>query len=222
MESNSKHIVFFKTTFSTEKKLLNMRLNIYSTLPVAKLKTALVSCVILFTTATLMANPRLHPDVDSTKMEPFVQAKSSFVYDNPVFTCITENGSFESGQSPWVVTLGAGSVGTGFAVDGAYNFFLQYTGGTYAEVEQQVDYIVPGASYTLSFAAGTHQPSFNHYMRIEFYNSSGTYIPNSGVNSADVNFDVDNAPGLQGYSFTATAPAGASFLKVIGRALAII
>ncbi len=194
-----------------------MRLNIYSTLPVANLKTALVSSLMLFVTAsTLMAKPRLHLDVDRTKPNTFVPAKSSFVYDNLVTDCITENGSFESGQSPWAVTSGSGSVGTGFAVDGTYNFFLQYTGGSYAQVEQQVDYIVPGASYTLSFAAGTHQPSFSHYMRFEFYNASGGLI--SGTNSGEINFDVDNAPGLQGYTLTATAPAGTSFLKVIGRA----
>lgn len=209
----------FKTTFSTEKKLLNMRLNIYSTptRPVANLKTALVSSLMLFVTATtLMANPRLHSDVDSIKIEPSVQAKSSFIYDNPVFTCITENGSFESGQAPWDVTAGSGSVGTGYAVDGTYNFFLQYTGGAYAQVEQRVDYIVPGASYTLSYSAGTHQPSFSHYMRFEFYNASGGFI--SGTNSGEINFDVDNAPGLQAYSLSATAPAGTSYLKVIGRA----
>ncbi|MCB0608650.1 MAG: choice-of-anchor A family protein, partial [Lewinella sp.] len=124
------------------------------------------------------------------------------------------NGSFENGTTGWSATGGNFYNGTGYQVCGAKNGFLQSTSAN-AKFWQQVNGVGAGATYTLTAWAGTHEPSYNHYLRIAFYNASGTLL---SYQQADVNYDVDTYNNLGYYTITATAPSGVSYLRVEGYA----
>lgn len=131
---------------------------------------------------------------------------------------LIQNWSFENGGiSPWTVLYGYGYTGTGYQVDGAKNFYLQYTGGSYAEANQRVNNITPGKQYTLSYYAGTHNPGYSHYFRLSFYDQYDNFI--SGQNTGEIDRDVDVSPfTTQFYTNTFTAPANASYVIVRARA----
>ncbi|MBK8192262.1 MAG: hypothetical protein IPK76_03210 [Lewinellaceae bacterium] len=128
------------------------------------------------------------------------------------------NWSFETGStSDWTCVSGDCYVNTGYPVDGTYNAYIYYTGGSTAEMSQTVNGVVPGGTYTLDFWGGTHKPQYSHQARLSFYNSSNALV--GEFNSAEVDQDVDIAPyGLANYTLTAVAPAGASYVKVRFRA----
>jgi choice-of-anchor A domain-containing protein len=131
------------------------------------------------------------------------------------------NPSFEEGGSGvrpphWNVTNGSAYQGSGYQVDGKLNGYLHAKNGA-ASIHQDVRSVTPGAQYNLTFYAGTHQPSFDHNVRIEFYDSDNKLINSS--NSVQVDHDVDvGSKSLKQYSIQATAPVNAAYLRVIGRA----
>ncbi|MFN3851730.1 MAG: CUB domain-containing protein [Spirosomataceae bacterium] len=119
------------------------------------------------------------------------------------------NNSFENGITGWNYAGGNAYNGTGYQVCGSYNGYLEAT-TTNAWLWQQVS-ATAGSTYFLSFFGGTHNPAFSHFVRIGFYNSSNTMI---GSNQVNVDYDVDTNNDIAYYSFSATAPAGTSYLRV--------
>ncbi|GGD70851.1 hypothetical protein GCM10011514_38700 [Emticicia aquatilis] len=119
------------------------------------------------------------------------------------------NNSFENGITGWSSSGGSAYNGTGYEVCGTYNGYLQAT-TTNAWLWQQVSATV-GTTYYMSFWGGTHDPTFNHFVRLGFYNSSNTLI---GSNQVSVDYDVDPNNDIAFYSFSATAPAGTSYMRV--------
>ena len=126
------------------------------------------------------------------------------------------NPSFEGNVSGWSMSpSGTFTWGTGFQQCGSNNAFLNATGGA-ANFWQQVNGASSGTAYTLTFYAGTHEPSLTHQVRIRFYSSANAILQ---TNSKEIDFDVDGAGGaLQLYTINATAPANAAYLRVEGTA----
>ncbi|MCC6460614.1 MAG: SprB repeat-containing protein, partial [Saprospiraceae bacterium] len=131
---------------------------------------------------------------------------------------LLSNWSFETGTtSSWTCAVGNCYTGTTYAVDGTYNAYVQYTGGSTAEMYQTVNGIIPGSTYVLNFWGGTHQPAYSHTARLTFYNASGGLV--GDFVSSEVDQDVDVSPYvLANYTLTAVAPAGASYVRVRFRA----
>ncbi len=119
------------------------------------------------------------------------------------------NNSFENGITGWSSSGGSAYNGTGYEVCGSYNGYLQATTSN-AWLWQQVS-ATAGTTYNMSFWGGTHDPSFTHYVRLGFYNSSNTLI---GSNQVNVDYDVDPNNDIAYYSFVATAPTGTSYMRV--------
>ncbi|MER0441780.1 collagen-binding domain-containing protein, partial [Emticicia sp. W12TSBA100-4] len=119
------------------------------------------------------------------------------------------NNSFENGMTGWSSSGGSAYNGTGYEVCGSYNGYLQAT-TTNAWLWQQLSATV-GTTYNLSFWGGTHDPNSTHYVRLGFYNSSNTLI---GSNQINVDYDVDPNNDLAFYSFSSTAPANTSYMRV--------
>ncbi len=78
-------------------------------------------------------------------------------------------------------------------------------------ISQQENNIEASKTYTLSFDAGTHDPSYMHRMYLRFYNAGGSLL---SENYLEVNHDIDLNSQLQSYSFSSVAPANTSYLKV--------
>ncbi|MBK8701086.1 MAG: hypothetical protein IPN29_16720 [Saprospiraceae bacterium] len=145
-----------------------------------------------------------------------------FVFSNLEGQSCTCNGnlvlnpSFEGSVTNWSSSpAGSFTSGTGFQQCGNNNAFLNATAST-STFWQQVNSISAGSTYDLSFYAGTHLPSYDHQVRIRFYNSSNAVLQ---TNTKQIDFDVDGQLGnLQYYTITATAPAGTTYLRVEGYA----
>jgi len=130
----------------------------------------------------------------------------------PPCTCtgnLLTNNSFENGITGWSSSGGNAYNGTDYQVCGSYNGYLEAT-TTNAWLWQQVSATV-GTTYNLSFWGGTHDPNFTHYVRLGFYNSSNALI---GSNQLNVDYDVDPNNDLAFYSFSSTAPANTSYMRV--------
>ncbi len=119
------------------------------------------------------------------------------------------NNSFEDGITGWSSSGGSAYNATGYEVCGTYNGYLQAT-TTNAWLWQQLS-ATAGTTYYMSFWGGTHDPTFNHFVRLGFYNSSYTLI---GSNQVSVDYDVDPNNDIAFYSFSAIAPAGTSYMRV--------
>jgi hypothetical protein len=81
----------------------------------------------------------------------------------------------------------------------------------------QVVSAVAGNTYTLTFWAGTHDPSQNETVSLEFLNGSGSVI---GSQTANIDYDVDldsTPPRIAQYTLQLQAPAGAVQVRVIVR-----
>ncbi|MBX2872853.1 MAG: carboxypeptidase regulatory-like domain-containing protein, partial [Saprospiraceae bacterium] len=124
------------------------------------------------------------------------------------------NPSFEGSTLGWLSSGGNLYYGSGFQVCGHNNGFLQATTSN-AWFWQQVNSISVGTQIDLNFWAGTHRPSYNHFIRVAFYNSSGNYI--SGE-SRQIDHDVDAGGTLKYYSISTVAPSGSAYLRVEGYA----
>ncbi|MFN8487769.1 MAG: SdrD B-like domain-containing protein [Caldilineaceae bacterium] len=159
----------------------------------------------------------------STTMQTLATATPT---STPAGACVgglLKNYSFEQGgsnvQPPyWSVSNGQAYQGSGYAVDGVQNAYLQVnvTGST-ALFYQDVTGVTPGTQLTLNFYGGTHKPSYNHTVTIEFYNATNTKL---GASTAiQVDRDVDLYPyTLQAYSVQATVPTGTTYVRVVGSA----
>ncbi|NRB51167.1 MAG: hypothetical protein HRU41_26080, partial [Saprospiraceae bacterium] len=124
------------------------------------------------------------------------------------------NPSFEGSTLGWHSSGGNLYYGTGYEVCGHNNGFLEATTSN-AWFWQQVNSISAGTQIDLDFWAGTHRTSFNHFVRVAFYNSSGNYLSSE---SRQIDHDVDSGNTLKFYSISATAPSGTAYLRVEGYA----
>ncbi|WP_428662646.1 hypothetical protein [Runella sp.] len=127
------------------------------------------------------------------------------------------NGSFEDEVTGWTASGGNFYNGTGYQICGAKNAYLEATTSN-ARFYQNVN-VTPGSAVSLSFWAGTHEPSLSHFVRLKFYTSADVVIGGSTV-EVEINKDVDSGPypRTQYYTLNANAPANASYVQVEGTA----
>jgi hypothetical protein len=124
----------------------------------------------------------------------------------PDATNALKNGSFESGTGEWSKSTNTNfSTDTKYSQCGAKNGLIDGSGSIYQEIN-----LTPGSTVDLTVYGGTHDISFSHKFKLDFYNSSGQIITSPNNNkSVDMNYKVTEYHKLQKYTLAATAPAGA-------------
>jgi hypothetical protein len=133
---------------------------------------------------------------------------------------LLQNGSFELplvyGQNIqfWTEKPFEGSIaqGKGYQADGSNGAFIGPSERLYQEVS-----VTAGNTYTITFWAGTHDPSQNETVSLVFLNAANSVI---GTQSANIDYDVDNnnlAPRVTQYTLQGTAPNGAVKVRVVAR-----
>jgi hypothetical protein len=118
------------------------------------------------------------------------------------------NGGFESGwTSAWAGT-NRPAVGSGWAREGTKLAWVPANGSIYQTVPA-----TPGQQYETTFYGGTHDPTNNAQVAMEFLNSSGAVLSFSAL---PMDTDVDVAPGLVGgpFRWKLTAPVGTVNVRV--------
>ena len=134
---------------------------------------------------------------------------------NPSFETVNSSG-FPTG---WTLQSGTAST-TDYLPnepDGVRIAWVRYSGQV-GVLSQQVA-ATPGTTYSMSFYAGSHEPSSETTIAIRFYNASGTQVGTAAVHT--VTYDMESSgvdPSLGGpYTLSAIAPADAATMKVILR-----
>ena len=133
---------------------------------------------------------------------------------------LLQNGSFElptiSGQNIqyWIEKPYEGSIsqGGGYQADGSNGAFIGPRERLYQDA-----LATAGNTYLVTFWAGTHDPSQDETVKLEFLNASNNVI---GSQSVNINYDVDNdntAPRVTQYTLQGTAPNGTVKVRVIAR-----
>jgi hypothetical protein len=117
------------------------------------------------------------------------------------------NGGFESGFTGWSGT-NSPAVGSSYAREGTRVAWVHSVGSIFQTVSA-----VPGQEYETTFFGGTHDPTNNAQVAMEFLNSSGAVLSSSAL---PMDTDVDIAPGLVGgpFRWRLTAPAGTVNVRV--------
>jgi len=132
---------------------------------------------------------------------------------NPSFETVDGNG-FPIG---WTLESGSASTTTYLPnePDGLRIGWTRYSGGN--GVLSQSANVTAGALYTMTFYAGSHEPSSKTTIALRFYNASGTEVGTPAIHT--VTYDMESSgpnPSLGGpYTLAAAAPSGATNLKVI-------
>lgn len=127
---------------------------------------------------------------------------------------ILENPSFEDGITGWSIYNGSYNTVSQYVVEGDRIVWVYPNNtGSEAYIYQDVTGIVPGESYFMNFYAGTHNASYNHEVRFEFYDDSNNLLSTA---TQEVNHDVDDDNILLYYEIEGVAPATATKLRVIG------
>ena len=114
----------------------------------------------------------------------------------------------------WTELPSEGSVkqGTGYQADGVNGAFIGPGEKLYQDVTATA-----GRVYTYTFWAGTHDPTQNEVMALQFLNASGVAIAQQ---VAAIDYDVDDdhtPPRVTLYSLQMIAPAGSAKVRVIGQ-----
>jgi len=141
--------------------------------------------------------------------------------NTPIDVCactegILDNFSFENGTSAWEVSSDDDFFSTnGYEECEAKYGLLDWDNGFEATVEQVIENISEGAMFDLEFYAGTHITSYDHWVRLAFYDANNTLLSYIQI---DVNHDVDTDNGnLFLYSaHDIEAPTSTSYLKLEG------
>jgi choice-of-anchor A domain-containing protein len=127
---------------------------------------------------------------------------------------LLENPSFENGITGWSIYNGSYNTVSQYVVEGDKIVWVYPNStGNLAYIYQDIEGIVPFENYFMNFYAGTHNTSYNHFVKFEFYDASNNLV---GSETVDVNHDVDNDNILQYYEIEAQAPATATKLRVLG------
>jgi len=120
---------------------------------------------------------------------------------------ILTNGGFESGATGWESSTSfyastgyqqCGSLHNG-ALDATFN-----SGWVWQEQSA-----IPGASYFVQVYAGTHSPSFDHKVKLAFYDANHNYLT---AHQVQVDHVVSSG-SLQLYTLQKVAPANAAFVR---------
>ena len=125
------------------------------------------------------------------------------------------NSSFEDGLSPWRFNSNTQyNQSTRYVADGNFIVWIykRYSYKDDAVIYQDAP-ALPGAVYSFSFHAGTHEPSHNHEVAIEFYNTFGAKLARKAI---QIDYDVDNGNALQEYQLEETAPSGTTKIRFVG------
>ena len=133
---------------------------------------------------------------------------------------LIQNWSFElpliSGQNIqyWTEKPSEGSVaqGSGYQAEGKNTAFIGPSESLYQDVN-----VSAGRTYSQTFWAGTHDPTQNETVQLQFLNAAGTVIASQTVN---IDYDVDlhpNFPRLTQYNMPLTASSGATKVRVRGQ-----
>ncbi|MCX6030780.1 MAG: SpaA isopeptide-forming pilin-related protein [Chloroflexi bacterium] len=171
-------------------------------------------------TRTPTATATKTPTATATKTPTATATSAAFcpagLLTNPSFEIVNGSG-FPTG---WTLESGAAST-TNYLPnepDGDLIGWTEYSGGQVGVLSQQVA-VTTGVAYTMTFYAGSHVPSSKTTIAIRFYNAAGTEIGTPAIHT--VTYDMESSgpnPSLGGpYTLAATAPTGASYLKVILR-----
>ena len=148
----------------------------------------------------------------------------------PTWSCpgnLLQNPSFETGTgftNPWGNPIPANWTHSGSGFTGAVALYNPKDGtrigyvihttaaNTDAIMYQQVT-AAPGATFSLTFYSGTHEPSKHPTIAIRFYNGTGSEIGTPAIHTITSDLEVSGLGGP--YTLSATAPAGAANLRVI-------
>jgi len=142
---------------------------------------------------------------------------------DPVDICvcpqgILDNFSFENGTASWQVSDDDDFFSTyGHEACASSYGLLDWDNGPDALVYQQVDNINPGSVFDLEFYGGTHLTSFDHWVRLAFYDESDNLLTYTQI---DINHDVGNYNGdlLLYTENEIEAPVSTSYLRLEGYA----
>jgi SdrD B-like domain/Secretion system C-terminal sorting domain len=123
------------------------------------------------------------------------------------------NPSFENGTANWSWSGGNFNAGSGAVACGSYSGDFQITNNASNWVSQTIGTDLPvGTTVNAKTYAGTHDNSFYHSLRIEFFDASWNYISASTI---EVNKVLSAAPvGPQLYSWSAVVPAGTKYTNI--------
>src|SRR5690606_5571199 len=125
---------------------------------------------------------------------------------------LLSNPGFESNTTNWTVSNGSYNTPSSYVVEGSKIVWIYpNSSGSTVSIQQVVTGITPGQVYHLSFFGGTHNPSYQHRVFMEFLNNSNSVLSSAYV---EVDRDVDILSLLQLYSLEAAAPSGATKLRI--------
>ena len=85
------------------------------------------------------------------------------------------NPGFEDGMDDWNVSGYAAVTDNRYVQEGNYYGYLWYDGGS-TTIYQEIDNIIPGETYDLTWYGGTHDDFYNHRVGMSFYDSGGSQI----------------------------------------------
>ena len=88
---------------------------------------------------------------------------------------LLQNPSFEDDLDDWQVSGYAATADNRYVQDGDYYVYLWYNGGS-TTMYQEIDNIIPGETYDLTWYGGTHNSGFNHEVGLSFYDAGGSQI----------------------------------------------
>lgn len=135
---------------------------------------------------------------------------------NPSFeTASGSNSIGDKKPANWIESVaGETGVTTGFSPpDGIYvGYVWTNPSGSPATMHQVVS-ATPGYAYQMTFYSGTHTPSVQPTIAIRFYNSSNVEVGTPAIHI--ITKDIDGSTLGGPYTLSATAPSGATSLRVI-------
>ena len=134
-----------------------------------------------------------------------VQAATCSCPDN-----LLDNHSFENGTADWG-SSGNFFTGNYYVVCGSKSGLLKVENGVDVHIWQEVDAnFAAGDEIDLTFWGGVHNPSYDHWVRLAYYNANWGLI--SDVKK-QINQDLDNG-GMAQYTINSTVPSGTAHVRV--------
>lgn len=117
----------------------------------------------------------------------------------------------------WVLESGEKGATTAFQPpDGVRVGYVWGIGvGQTGVMSQQVP-VTAGTKYAMTFYSGTHNPAISPKVEMRFYNASNVEVGTAVLHTITVDIDVTGRLGGP-YTLNATAPTGATYMKVIMR-----
>ncbi|MBE2207692.1 MAG: hypothetical protein IAE84_08915, partial [Saprospiraceae bacterium] len=131
----------------------------------------------------------------------------------PCTNNLVTNGHFNVNTTGWNSWNGNFAKGTSWPqCSSAGNGEIQHTTG-WAGFSQDIPGIAQGASMTLTFWAGVHDPAYDATFGVQFYNASGGSL---GQLVENIDRVLGGTPSMQFYTINTTVPAGTATVKLVG------